>query len=70
LAVPTVQDLHGWAAHLDALGIAHTPISEGNIGWLIGGLIDPDGVEIRLYTLTTRRGSTAGNTTSTRSKQQ
>nr|WP_062354944.1 VOC family protein [Herbidospora yilanensis] len=51
LAVPTLEALRAWTARLDALGVPHAGIAEGSIGWLIGGLIDPDGVEIRLYTL-------------------
>ncbi|MEU8202555.1 VOC family protein [Streptosporangium sp. NPDC049046] len=50
LAVPTVEALHAWSDHLDALGVNHSGIAEGSVGWLIGGVIDPDGIEIRLYT--------------------
>ena len=48
--VPTVQDLHAWSDHLDALGVEHSAIAEGSVGWLIGGITDPDDIEIRLYT--------------------
>ncbi|WP_327044827.1 VOC family protein [Microbispora sp. NBC_01189] len=51
LAVPTLDALREWAAHLDAEGQAHSGIAEGSIGWLIAGLTDPDGIEIRLYTI-------------------
>nr|WP_030457214.1 VOC family protein [Herbidospora cretacea] len=51
IAVPTLEALRAWTARLDALGVPHTGIAEGSVGWLVGGLIDPDGVEIRLYTL-------------------
>jgi catechol 2,3-dioxygenase-like lactoylglutathione lyase family enzyme len=54
LAVPDLPGLQAWAERLDALAVAHSPISEGTVGWLIAGLTDPDGIEIRLYTLTTR----------------
>ncbi|MET9245686.1 VOC family protein [Nonomuraea sp. NPDC003709] len=50
LAVPTLQALHAWSDHLDALGVEHSGIAEGSVGWLIGAIIDPDGIEIRLYT--------------------
>jgi catechol 2,3-dioxygenase-like lactoylglutathione lyase family enzyme len=53
LAVPGVADLNAWVSHLDELGVAHSPIAEGSVGWLVGGLTDPDGIEIRLYTLAT-----------------
>ncbi len=51
LGVPTLDALRAWSGHLDALGVAHGEIAEGSIGWLIGGILDPDGIEIRLYTL-------------------
>ncbi|MEU5866564.1 VOC family protein [Nonomuraea sp. NPDC047529] len=54
LAVPTLEALHAWSDHLDALGVGHSDIAEGSAGWLIGGLLDPDGIEIRLYTLQRR----------------
>jgi catechol 2,3-dioxygenase-like lactoylglutathione lyase family enzyme len=38
-----------WAAWLDELGIDHSPIIEGGIGWIIN-FEDPDGTQIRLYT--------------------
>ncbi|MFC4008404.1 VOC family protein [Nonomuraea purpurea] len=50
LAVPTLQALHAWSDHLDALSVEHSGIAEGSVGWLIGGITDPDGIEIRLYT--------------------
>lgn len=42
-------DLEGWAARLDELGIAHSPIIEASIGWLLV-FNDPDGLELHLYT--------------------
>ncbi|MEU8251567.1 VOC family protein [Nonomuraea sp. NPDC048916] len=50
LGVPTLEALRAWADHLDALGERHGKIAEGSVGWLISGLTDPDGIEIRLYT--------------------
>ena len=50
LAVPTRAALDAWVARLDELGVRHTPIVNGHIGWVLG-LWDPDGIEIRLYTL-------------------
>src|SRR5689334_162554 len=50
LAVPTLQALHTWSDHLDTLEISHSGIAEGSVGWLISGITDPDGIEIRLYT--------------------
>lgn len=51
LAVGTRADLHGWRDRLDSLGEPHGEIGEGKEGWALAGLQDPDGIEIRLYTL-------------------
>ncbi|MEV0596070.1 VOC family protein [Nonomuraea cavernae] len=51
LGVPTLEALRAWADHLDTLGERRGEIAEGSVGWLIPGLIDPDGIEIRLYTV-------------------
>lgn len=51
LGVPTLDALRAWTERLDDLGVPHSGIAEGSIGWLVGGLTDPDGIEIRLYTL-------------------
>jgi catechol 2,3-dioxygenase-like lactoylglutathione lyase family enzyme len=48
--VPTVRALRAWSDHLDLLGVEHSGIAESSAGWLIGGIIDPDGAEIRLFT--------------------
>jgi hypothetical protein len=37
---------------LDDLGQPHGGIVTGHKGWAIVGLHDPDGIEVRLYTLT------------------
>lgn len=37
-----------WVAHLDALGIEHSPIIDATIGWIVV-FHDPDGTEIHLY---------------------
>jgi catechol 2,3-dioxygenase-like lactoylglutathione lyase family enzyme len=50
LAVTTRAELEAWVARLDEQGVPHTPIISGHIGWLLG-FWDPDGIEIRLYTL-------------------
>jgi catechol 2,3-dioxygenase-like lactoylglutathione lyase family enzyme len=51
LAVPTLFELEHWRDQLDLLGEPHGGIVTGHIGWAIVGLHDPDGIEIRLYTL-------------------
>lgn len=51
LAVGTRADLEAWAAHLYREGQTHTGVVTGHQGWALTGLHDPDGVEIRLYTV-------------------
>jgi catechol 2,3-dioxygenase-like lactoylglutathione lyase family enzyme len=37
-----------WAAHLDGLGVEHSPVIDATIGWILV-FHDPDGTEIHLY---------------------
>jgi catechol 2,3-dioxygenase-like lactoylglutathione lyase family enzyme len=37
-----------WSAHLDQLGVAHSEVTEGTLGWALD-VPDPDGIIIRLY---------------------
>jgi catechol 2,3-dioxygenase-like lactoylglutathione lyase family enzyme len=37
-----------WATRLDELGVAHSPVIDATIGWIVS-FHDPDGTEIRLY---------------------
>jgi catechol 2,3-dioxygenase-like lactoylglutathione lyase family enzyme len=48
-AVQDRADLEAWAAHLDTLGIRHSPVIEASIGWLLV-FNDPDGLELHVYT--------------------
>ncbi len=48
IAVPGVADLEACAAHLDRLGITHTPVINGATGRLIG-FHDPDRHELSFY---------------------
>ncbi len=41
--------LVAWGHRLDTLGIQHSPITDGTVGWIIE-FKDPDGLNIRLYT--------------------
>ena len=50
LAVEDRGDLETWQ-RLDDLGERHGGIVAGREGWALVGLHDPDGIEIRLYTL-------------------
>ncbi|MFT4068180.1 VOC family protein [Paraburkholderia sp.] len=51
-SVRTHQDLLVWEAHLTALGVHHSGILTGVIGWLLVAE-DPDGRHLRFYTLET-----------------
>ena len=47
-AVPDRADIEAWAAHLDTLGVPHSPVIEASIGWLLV-FSDPDGLDLHLY---------------------
>jgi catechol 2,3-dioxygenase-like lactoylglutathione lyase family enzyme len=49
LAVGDHATLEGWIAHLDALGIRHSPPIVALVGWLLV-VPDPDGLRLRFYT--------------------
>ncbi|MGY1639935.1 VOC family protein [Geodermatophilus sp. SYSU D00703] len=51
LGVPAREDLVAWQRRLDDLGEPHGGIVEGHGLWLLPGLHDPDGIEVRFYTL-------------------
>lgn len=48
-AVRDRAGLEAWAAHLDDLGVRHSPLIEASIGWLLV-FDDPDGLSLHLYT--------------------
>jgi catechol 2,3-dioxygenase-like lactoylglutathione lyase family enzyme len=50
IALESMEVLHGWVEHLDALGVEHTPIKENpfNAGVFSIDVFDPDGHEIEL----------------------
>jgi catechol 2,3-dioxygenase-like lactoylglutathione lyase family enzyme len=50
LYVPTRDALQAWKQRLDDLAEPHDGIVTGHVGWVIIGLHDPDGIEVRLYT--------------------
>jgi catechol 2,3-dioxygenase-like lactoylglutathione lyase family enzyme len=50
LLVPTRDELSAWEQRLNDLREPHGGIITGHAGWVIVGLHDPDGIEIRLYT--------------------
>jgi catechol 2,3-dioxygenase-like lactoylglutathione lyase family enzyme len=50
-AVADQAAVEGWAARLDELGLAHSPVIEATIGWLLV-FDDPDGLQLHLYSWT------------------
>ncbi|WP_406463673.1 VOC family protein [Streptomyces sp. NBC_01622] len=53
-AVPDRADVEAWAAHLDTVGIPHSPVIEASIGWLLV-FNDPDGLDLHLYSWAAHR---------------
>jgi catechol 2,3-dioxygenase-like lactoylglutathione lyase family enzyme len=47
-AVDGHADVVAWSAHLDTLGVAHSPVIEASVGWLLV-FDDPDGISLHLY---------------------
>lgn len=58
-AVATHADLLEWRARLDALDEPHGGVVTGHQGWALTGLHDPDGLELRLYTVERHDGQGA-----------
>src|SRR5687768_493137 len=46
--VADVDELDRWIAHLDELGIAHSPVRELDLGRFVS-LEDPDGIQLELW---------------------
>jgi catechol 2,3-dioxygenase-like lactoylglutathione lyase family enzyme len=44
----TREALDAWDAHLESLGVPHTPVTRASAGWVLR-FRDPDGLQIRLY---------------------
>lgn len=49
MGVPNKGALDRLAEHLDECGEHHGPVVQTPIGWLLPGLFDPDGHEMRFY---------------------
>ncbi|WP_412541160.1 VOC family protein [Longispora sp. K20-0274] len=47
-AVDGRADVEAWAAHLDGVGVGHSPVIEASVGWLLV-FDDPDGISLHLY---------------------
>jgi catechol 2,3-dioxygenase-like lactoylglutathione lyase family enzyme len=51
IGVPDHATIDELAAHLDALGERHGGVHRAGIGWILPFLHDPDGHEVRFYTM-------------------
>lgn len=49
MGVPNTGALAELALRLDGLGVPHGPVVRTPIGWLLPGVFDPDGHEMRFY---------------------
>jgi catechol 2,3-dioxygenase-like lactoylglutathione lyase family enzyme len=49
MTVDTRADLADWMRHFDVVGVPHSPLLVGGVGWLIV-FEDPDGRRLRFYT--------------------
>ena len=56
ILVKDKPDLEAWVARLDELGVAHSPIVQATIGWILS-FEDPDGLELRLYSAAVHDGA-------------
>jgi catechol 2,3-dioxygenase-like lactoylglutathione lyase family enzyme len=53
IGVPDQHVLERLAAHLTALGQSHAGVHFATVGWILPKLHDPDGHEVRFYTMDT-----------------
>lgn len=51
IGVPDREGLESFAAHLDTLGERHGGVHRASSGWVLPYLHDPDGHEVRFYTV-------------------
>ena len=51
IGVPDHDTIDELAAHLDALGEPHGGVHRAGLGWILPFLHDPDGHEVRFYTV-------------------
>ena len=51
IGVPDRQAMQALATHLTALGEAHAGVQFATVGWILPMLHDPDGHEVRFYTV-------------------
>ena len=63
IGVPSKEAIDQLAARLTALGEQHAGVHWANIGWILPELHDPDGHEVRFYTLQHHTDPTPGAVT-------
>lgn len=59
IGVPDRSALGSLAEHLTALGEAHAGVQVATLGWILPALSDPDGHEVRFYTMEQHTDATA-----------
>jgi catechol 2,3-dioxygenase-like lactoylglutathione lyase family enzyme len=55
IGVPDREQIERLAAHLSALGEPHAGVHRATTGWILPELHDPDGHEVRFYTIEDHR---------------
>lgn len=55
IGVPTRDDIERLATHLTSLGEEHAGVHFASIGWILPLVHDPDGHEVRFYTMESHR---------------
>lgn len=55
IGVASREAIEALANRLTRLGESHAGVQEASIGWILPGLTDPDGYEVRFYTTTHHR---------------
>lgn len=60
IGVRTKDAIDSLADRLTGLGDAHGGVQLASLGWILPGLLDPDGHEIRFYTTQSHRQAPAG----------
>ncbi len=60
IGVPDKASIEALAARLDSLGERHAGVHFASIGWILPELHDPDGHEVRFYTMESHTAVAAG----------
>jgi catechol 2,3-dioxygenase-like lactoylglutathione lyase family enzyme len=60
IGVPTKAAMDALATRLTQLGDAHAGVQVASLGWILPGLSDPDGHEIRFYTTESHKKAPEG----------